>query len=100
MLSAHSIAGHTVSRLCDTREGDSRLSIAIPAKRPRRLARPRTSPFHGGNTGSNPVGDAIESKTLIPNVRTALPTDSLRAALVHTNTPRREFVRTMVQRTP
>src|SRR5271169_6610837 len=26
--------------------------------RPRRLARPRTSPFHGGNTGSNPVGDA------------------------------------------
>ena len=25
---------------------------------PRRLARPRTSPFHGGNTGSNPVGDA------------------------------------------
>ena len=29
-----------------------------PRKRPRRLARPRTSPFHGGNTGSNPVGDA------------------------------------------
>ena len=29
-----------------------------PASRPRRLARPRTSPFHGGNTGSNPVGDA------------------------------------------
>jgi hypothetical protein len=27
-------------------------------KGPRRLARPRTSPFHGGNTGSNPVGDA------------------------------------------
>src|SRR5580658_8391482 len=26
--------------------------------RPRRLAWPRTSPFHGGNTGSNPVGDA------------------------------------------
>ena len=25
---------------------------------PRRLAWPRTSPFHGGNTGSNPVGDA------------------------------------------
>src|SRR5581483_4905086 len=31
--------------------------------RPRRLARPRTSPFHGGNTGSNPVGDAILSST-------------------------------------
>jgi hypothetical protein len=27
-------------------------------KRPRRLARPRTPPFHGDNTGSNPVGDA------------------------------------------
>jgi hypothetical protein len=26
--------------------------------RPRRLARPRTSPFHGGNAGSNPAGDA------------------------------------------
>jgi hypothetical protein len=30
--------------------------------RPRRLARPRTPPFHGGNTGSNPVGDAIQFK--------------------------------------
>jgi hypothetical protein len=30
--------------------------------RPRRLARPRTSPFHGGNTGSNPVGDANLTK--------------------------------------
>jgi hypothetical protein len=29
------------------------------APRPRRLARPRTPPFHGDNTGSNPVGDAI-----------------------------------------
>ncbi len=28
--------------------------------RPRRLARPRTPPFHGDNTGSNPVGDANE----------------------------------------
>jgi hypothetical protein len=25
---------------------------------PRRLARPRTSPFHGANAGSNPAGDA------------------------------------------
>src|SRR3954464_7641388 len=32
----------------------------ILPRRPRRLARPRTSPFHGGNTGSNPVGDANE----------------------------------------
>ena len=31
---------------------------------PRRLARPRTSPFHGGNTGSNPVGDANTPKNL------------------------------------
>src|SRR3984957_1138118 len=30
----------------------------LPQSRPRRLAWPRTSPFHGGNTGSNPVGDA------------------------------------------
>ena len=29
-----------------------------PISGPRRLAWPRTSPFHGGNTGSNPVGDA------------------------------------------
>jgi hypothetical protein len=32
--------------------------------RPRRLAWPRTSPFHGGNTGSNPVGDANLPKDL------------------------------------
>jgi hypothetical protein len=32
--------------------------------RPRRLARPRTSPFHGGNTGSNPVGDANKINTI------------------------------------
>ena len=32
---------------------------------PRRLARPRTSPFHGGNTGSNPVGDANKIKHLL-----------------------------------
>ena len=30
----------------------------ISIKRPLRLARPRTPPFHGGDTGSNPVGDA------------------------------------------
>ena len=28
-------------------------------QRPRRLARPRTPPFHGDNAGSNPAGDAI-----------------------------------------
>src|ERR1700685_3385325 len=33
-------------------------SSTPPNIRPRRLAWPRTSPFHGGNTGSNPVGDA------------------------------------------
>src|ERR1700723_1371711 len=32
---------------------------------PRRLAWPRTSPFHGGNTGSNPVGDANKIKDLL-----------------------------------
>ena len=30
----------------------------LALQRPRRLARPRTPPFHGDNTGSNPVGDA------------------------------------------
>ena len=35
-----------------------------PSKRPRRLARPRTPPFHGDNTGSNPVGDANKIKDL------------------------------------
>src|SRR5439155_25803562 len=35
-----------------------------PRPRPRRLAWPRTSPFHGGNTGSNPVGDANKIKQL------------------------------------
>jgi hypothetical protein len=32
--------------------------------RPRRLARPRTPPFHGDNTGSNPVGDANKTNDL------------------------------------
>ena len=35
---------------------------AISFKRPLRLARPRTPPFHGGDTGSNPVGDAKYQK--------------------------------------
>jgi hypothetical protein len=39
-------------------------STLQPQNRPRRLAWPRTSPFHGGNTGSNPVGDANNSKDL------------------------------------
>jgi hypothetical protein len=37
----------------------------LPHSRPRRLAWPRTSPFHGGNTGSNPVGDANKIKNLL-----------------------------------
>ena len=42
---------------------DVRLS---PATSPHRLARPRTSPFHGGNRGSNPLGDAkLDSSTSI-----------------------------------
>jgi hypothetical protein len=36
-------------------------------QRPRRLARPRTPPFHGDNTGSNPVGDANKTKDLAEN---------------------------------
>src|SRR5438128_12674336 len=38
-----------------------------PISGPRRLAWPRTSPFHGGNTGSNPVGDAKSSQELTGN---------------------------------
>jgi hypothetical protein len=45
----------TVSRTAANIKTSSRLQ---PQRRPRRLAWPRTSPFHGGNTGSNPVGDA------------------------------------------
>src|SRR5216684_5340300 len=36
----------------------SSFALRSHRNRPRRLAWPRTSPFHGGNTGSNPVGDA------------------------------------------
>ena len=36
----------------------SKRTLKRRSARPRRLAWPRTSPFHGGNTGSNPVGDA------------------------------------------
>jgi hypothetical protein len=32
--------------------------LATERQRPHRLVRPRTSPFHGGNGGSNPPGDA------------------------------------------
>ena len=42
---------------------ESTLSSCL--SRPRRLAWPRTSPFHGGNTGSNPVGDANKIKDLL-----------------------------------
>ena len=35
--------------------------------RPRRLARPRTPPFHGDNTGSNPVGDANNPNSAAAN---------------------------------
>lgn len=37
---------------------DSLNGTARQVIRPLRLARPRTPPFHGGDTGSNPVGDA------------------------------------------
>ena len=40
------------------------MSSVLPA-RPYRLARPRTSPFHGGNGGSNPPGDAKSYQSLV-----------------------------------
>src|SRR5947209_3628853 len=48
---------------------------ALLLQSPRRLARPRTSPFHGGNTGSNPVGDANKIKGF--RRITAFPHDQL-----------------------
>ena len=50
-----------------TRCWNGRIVTACLFKRPRRLARPRTSPFHGGNTGSNPVGDAKPFQDLPSN---------------------------------
>ena len=47
-----------------------------PSQRPRRLARPRTSPFHGGNAGSNPAGDAKILKGIIQLVLSTPPQDT------------------------
>src|SRR5438270_5866269 len=52
-----------------------KLFPALLLQSPRRLARPRTSPFHGGNTGSNPVGDA--NKIIGFHRITAFPHDQL-----------------------
>jgi hypothetical protein len=55
-----------------TRPGKKRAARARECRRrshqpcPRRLARPRTSPFHGGNAGSNPAGDAKLKATQSP----------------------------------
>ena len=46
------------------RPGEQEAPALTAVLRPRRLAWPRTSPFHGGNTGSNPVGDANNPKEL------------------------------------
>jgi hypothetical protein len=49
----------------------------LTRKRPRRLAWPRTSPFHGGNAGSNPAGDANKIRHLqkfLISARTGLST--------------------------
>jgi hypothetical protein len=34
-------------------------------ERPRRLARPRTPPFHGDNMGSNPIGDTNKHRRFV-----------------------------------
>src|SRR5271157_3191160 len=47
----------------------------LPCTRPRRLARPRTSPFHGGNAGSNPAGDANKIKGLLSDLQCNPKTD-------------------------
>ena len=49
------------------------MTIAHSSPSPRRLAWPRTSPFHGGNAGSNPAGDAKQNKRVPQNVWCFLP---------------------------
>ena len=45
--------------------------------RPHRLAWPRTPPFHGGNGGSNPPGDAIPTRKPAPKfAQTYFPGDA------------------------
>src|ERR1700722_8657054 len=52
-------------RVARVEAGRLRPARRLRAKqRPRRLARPRTPPFHGDNTGSNPVGDANKTNNL------------------------------------
>src|SRR6202000_1159199 len=56
-------------RVARVESGRLRPARRLRAKeRPRRLARPRTPPFHGDNTGSNPVGDANKRKDLIQTI--------------------------------
>ena len=56
------VPGSSPGRLIPTqRSSDRHIS---PCKRPHRLAWSRTSPFHGGNGGSNPPGDACPVTSL------------------------------------
>ena len=43
-------------------EGEGATGAVIFLESPRRLARPRTPPFHGDNMGSNPIGDTNQFK--------------------------------------
>jgi hypothetical protein len=45
-------------------DGEGAAGAVIFLERPRRLARPRTPPFHGDNMGSNPIGDTNKDGTL------------------------------------
>ena len=65
MLSQDADVPGQASAICErshTRQcGNLRVFTRIcNSSSPHRLARPRTSPFHGGNGGSNPPGDAID----------------------------------------
>ena len=57
-LTAENIGRKALLTLCEVTVTIKCSAAILPHRRPRRLAWPRTSPFHGGNTGSNPVGDA------------------------------------------
>ncbi len=70
-LSNRNRAGNPVRRQSTPRaevswidEAKESIRVWQQPTRPRRLARPRTPPFHGDNTGSNPVGDAKRDGSL------------------------------------
>ena len=64
-------AARLLSYVYDTeRDKAGAWRIEVTLRRPHRLARSRTPPFHGENRGSNPLGDAKFKWCLHENVST------------------------------